>query len=143
MIRCVLSIPSQTCSCPHCICSPVWDPRYLFVEQWSLQKVLSQCILHHQIHSMFLDCVLYVAQRLKIRKCLSLSISLLICLLSVDSFSVAELHDGIDVHQISNYNDVFSFSAWDTSSIGEEPASFILDIIDVLSNEGDTVAKGE
>ena len=83
---------------------------------------------------MLLDCVFYVRYRLEIRKCFPLKISLLLCLLSVNSFSLAKLHDSISMNKIGNDNDVLSFPSWDTPSIGEQFASLILDIVDVLSS---------
>ena len=92
---------------------------------------------------MLLYGVLNIGNRLEIWSRFSLKIFLLLYLLSVHFFSVAKLHDSVCVYEIGNHNNVLCFSSWDTSSIGKEFASLILDVVDMLRKLGRTVAKGE
>lgn len=63
-----------------------------------------------------------------------MGVYLLLHLLFVYSFSMAQFHDSESMNKIGYGNDVLGFSAWDTSSIWEKFASLIFDIVDVLSS---------
>jgi hypothetical protein len=56
---------------------------------------------------------------------------------------VEELGDGVDVDEVDAGEDEFCFAAGDAFAIGEELASFVVDILLELRGGGGTVSKGE
>ena len=53
-----------------------------------------------------------------------------------------ELADCINVHEVDYCEDVLSLASRDPLTVREEPASFVLDVMEILHRMGYTILKG-
>lgn len=108
-----------------------------------LHELLTQDFLSQQVPPVLQCGVSHIVDRLEERRSLSLQSHLLLSSGLDDLLAMDQSHECVGVDEVDDGEDVLGLPAGDPSLVGEEPTALVLDIINVLCEEGYTEAKGE